>query len=156
MLVLSRQRDETIMIGDDIELSVHDSSGSSSVRTDPVQLQQVILNLAVNARDAMPNGGTLRFELGNVESGQDSVPSALPSGRYVRLLASDTGTGISPYHLERIFDPFFTTKASGAGTGLGLATTYSIVSQSGGNIDVESREGEGSTFRIHLPRVDNR
>lgn len=144
------------LIGDDIELSVHDSSGSSSVRTDPVQLQQVILNLAVNARDAMPDGGTLRFELENVESGQDSVPSSLPGGSYVRLSASDTGTGISPYHLENIFDPFFTTKASGAGTGLGLATTYSIVSQSGGSIDVESREGEGSTFRIHLPRVEAR
>jgi len=142
------------LIGDEIELQMHDLSRGSSVRTDPVQLQQVILNLAVNARDAMQSGGTLRFELCNVESEHDPVPSSLPPGRYVRLSASDTGTGISTEHLERIFDPFFTTKSGSGGTGLGLATTYSIVSQSGGTIHVESREGEGSTFQIHLPRVE--
>ena len=142
------------LIGEDIELQVHDLSGGSSVRTDPVQLQQVILNLAVNARDAIQGKGTLRFDLCNVESEHDPVPSSLPPGRYVRLSASDTGTGISTEHLEQIFDPFFTTKSGSGGTGLGLATTYSIVSQSGGIIQVESREGEGSTFQIHLPRVE--
>ena len=142
------------LIGTDIEVQVQDLSAGSSVRTDPVQLQQVLLNLAVNARDAMRGGGTLRFELCNVESGHDPVPTSVPPGSYVRLSVSDTGSGISPEHLERIFDPFFTTKSAGEGTGLGLATTYAIVRQSGGAIQVESREGEGTTFRVHLPRVE--
>ncbi len=142
------------LIGTDIEVRVEDESGGSAVRTDPTQVQQVLLNLAVNARDAMRGGGTLSFHLRNVESGHDPVPASLPPGRYVRLSVADTGTGISPEHLERIFDPFFTTKPAGEGTGLGLATTYGIVRQSGGAIHVESREGEGTTFRIHLPRVE--
>jgi PAS domain S-box-containing protein len=142
------------LIGPDIVVEVRDDSEGSAVQTDPAQVQQVLMNLAVNARDAMRDGGTLRFELRNVETGVDAVPASLPPGPYLRLSVSDTGKGISPEHLERIFDPFFTTKSAGEGTGLGLATTYGIVRQSGGAIHVESREGEGTTFRIHLPRVE--
>ena len=141
------------LIGTDIEVQVQDLSAGSSVRTDPVQLQQVLLNLAVNARDAMRGGGTLRFELCNVESGHDPVPTSVPPGSYVRLSVSDTGSGISPEHLERIFDPFFTTKSLGEGTGLGLSTVWWLIERSGGAIEIHSEVGVGTTFRVHLPSV---
>jgi signal transduction histidine kinase/CheY-like chemotaxis protein len=107
---------------------------------DPVQLEQVLLNLAVNARDAMPAGGTLSF-------------STLAEGGTVRLVVEDTGAGMDAATRERIFDPFFTTKPAGEGTGLGLATTYGIVTQAGGTIQVDSQPGEGTTFTIELPRA---
>ncbi|MFZ5623891.1 MAG: ATP-binding protein, partial [Gemmatimonadota bacterium] len=116
------------------------------IRADRSQLEQVLLNLAVNARDAMPNGGVLRIETRNVR---------LPAGPYISIVVSDTGHGISPELLPRIFEPFFTTKEVGKGTGLGLSTVYGIVTQSGGTIDVKSRPGEGARFVIHLPAVED-
>jgi len=126
------------------------------VRVDPAQLDQVLLNLATNAREAMPDGGTLRIATGQavVLRPEGEGPASLPPGRYVVLEVSDTGTGIPPEALPRLFEPFFTTRPDRGGTGLGLATVQGIVAQSGGHIGVTSRLGEGTTFRIHLPRYE--
>lgn len=123
------------------------------VRVDPAQLDQVILNLAVNAREAMPEGGTLRIATGHVAllRPEGEGGAALPPGRYAVLEVSDTGRGIPAEHLPRIFEPFFTTRPDKGGTGLGLATVQDIIARSGGHIAVESRPGEGTIFRIHLP-----
>jgi PAS domain S-box-containing protein len=126
------------------------------VMGDPEQLEQVILNLALNARDAMPDGGEMAFEIRRVEVDDDHArnrPDARP-GRYVRLTVSDTGCGIEPDHLGRIFEPFFTTKAHGQGTGMGLATVYGIVRNHGGWIEVDSEPGRGSEFRLYLPPAE--
>jgi CheY-like chemotaxis protein len=123
---------------------------------DPDQIHQVIMNLVVNARDAMPDGGTLSIATKDVvlpETATPSHPDAVP-GHYVLLSITDTGTGIEETILDNIFEPFFTTKEPGKGTGLGLSTVYGIVRQSGGWLDVSSHLGEGTTFRIYLPRVD--
>jgi PAS domain S-box-containing protein len=145
------------LIGENIELIVRTTGAAGTVKADPGQLEQVLINLAVNARDAMEvrNGGRLTFELQNIDLDQqfaeDNV-GAVP-GRYVMLAVSDTGSGMSKDVQARIFEPFFTTKASTGGSGLGLATVYGIVQQSGGYITVNSVEGRGTTFRIFLPRT---
>jgi CheY-like chemotaxis protein len=140
------------VIGEDIELVTDLEPRLWTTLADPGQIEQVMLNLAVNARDAMPDGGVLRVETRNVQVVATGGPGALPPGDYVRLEVGDTGVGMPPDVLGRIFEPFFTTKEVGQGTGLGLAMVHGIVQQTGGHIAVESRKGAGTRFVIHLAR----
>ena len=144
------------LIGESIDFRLVHGRELGQVRVDPGQFDQIIINLAVNARDAMPGGGTLTVSTSAVTFDKPPQLGAeqLAAGRYVRIEVADTGTGIAPEHLARIFEPFFSTKKEvpGAGTGLGLATVYGIVRQTGGFIQVESVIGKGSKFIIHLPR----
>ncbi len=144
------------IIGEDIRLVTRTDDALANTRLDPDQLGQVVMNLAVNARDAMPSGGMLHLETANVQLDETYAKSHPPvqPGSYVMLAVSDTGSGIDKSNLPRIFDPFFTTKPMGQGTGLGLSIVYGIVKQSGGFIWVYSEPGQGTTFKLYFPTTD--
>jgi two-component system cell cycle sensor histidine kinase/response regulator CckA len=144
------------LIGEDVELVTRLDPALGMIQADPGQIEQVLMNLAVNSRDAMPNGGTLIIETSNVEIEKDGkgIP-VVPPGRHVMLAVSDNGIGMDAETRSHIFEPFYTTKEQGKGTGLGLATVYGIVRQSGGYVTVYSEPGAGAVFRIYLPTVDD-
>jgi two-component system, cell cycle sensor histidine kinase and response regulator CckA len=143
------------VIGEQIEVKTLLASDIHTTKADPAQVEQVVLNLCLNARDAMPQGGRLLIETCNADLDEEycrrngSVP-----GRYVRLSVSDEGTGMDAATLEKMFEPFFTTKEKGKGTGLGLATVFGVVKQHLGHVDVCSEIGKGSVFRVYLPAVE--
>jgi two-component system cell cycle sensor histidine kinase/response regulator CckA len=143
------------LLGEDLELELKLAPDLGAVKADPGQMEQVIMNLAVNARDAMPQGGRLVISTANfyLDNGQDRKPAEVLSGPYVQLSVSDNGAGMDTETQAHIFEPFFTTKEAGKGTGLGLSTVYGIVAQSGGHLEVESQPGRGTTFHIYLPRI---
>ncbi len=144
------------LLSDGVEFTLGLDSSLGRVTADPGQMEQVLLNLVVNARDAMPQGGRLTMNTGNIDVETTSIGSSgvLPAGRYVMIAVGDTGIGMDAETQARVFEPFFTTKPPGQGTGLGLSTVYGIVERHGGHIILESALGVGTTFRIYLPRVD--
>ena len=144
------------LLGEDVKLTLSLDPQLGNIMADPTQVAQILMNLAVNARDAMPNGGALEIYTANLDATPEvaaRVP-ALPPGPKVTLTVRDNGTGIPDAIRDKIFEPFFTTKEPGKGTGLGLSTVYGIVRQSGGTIDLRSAPGQGSTFRIYFPRTE--
>jgi two-component system cell cycle sensor histidine kinase/response regulator CckA len=144
------------LIGEHIELSIVPGQDLGHVKADPGQIEQIIMNLALNARDAMPDGGRLIIETANIvlENGHDAQHVSIAPGAYVLVSVADTGAGIAQDVLPHVFEPFFTTKPLGKGTGLGLSTVYGIVKQSNGYISVISEPGKGTTFHVYLPRVE--
>ena len=154
-LVQDDQRMLRRLIGEDVRLEVTPPSETARVEGDRAQLGQVLMNLAANARDAMPQGGTLTIETRTVTlSAADASERGVPAGRYAVVTVTDTGSGMDPATLDRVFEPFFTTKAEGKGTGLGLATVDAAVRRNGGFVAVDSVPGEGTTFAVHLPCVE--
>ena len=147
------------LIGEDIDFTFSPGEGLGRVRTDPVQLEQVLMNLAANARDAMPQGGHLQIETADVRLDDDYIhekPAVIPKGHYALITVSDDGHGIPREDMPHIFEPFYTTKPSGKGTGLGLATVYGIVKQNNGFIWAYGEPGSGTVFKIYLPCVNER
>ena len=145
------------LIGQEIVLHIETAPGLWDVKADPGQIEQVLMNLASNARDAMPDGGTLTIATANEDLAPDDAAAlvGIEPGRFVRLTVTDTGAGIPPPIRAHIFEPFFTTKEQGKGTGLGLATVYGIVKQSGGWVYLDETPGvPGASFRIFLPRIE--
>jgi CheY-like chemotaxis protein len=145
------------LIGEEIHLTTRSEPGSGRAKVDRSQIEQVIMNLALNARDSMPRGGQVTIETSNAEVDASQAAQwggGLSPGRYVRLSVSDKGEGMDPETLSHVFEPFFTTKEVGKGTGLGLSTVYGIVKQSGGYIWARSKLGEGTTFDLYLPRYE--
>jgi PAS domain S-box-containing protein len=145
------------LIGEDIQIAFEPGANLGKVKADPGQIEQVLMNLAVNGRDAMPRGGKLSIETSSVRLDETYVQrhSIVPAGDYVLLSISDTGQGIAPEHMPHIFEPFYTTKEEGKGTGLGLSTVYGIVKQNGGFIWVYSEMGLGTTIKVYLPRLQS-
>jgi CheY-like chemotaxis protein len=144
------------LIGEDLSLIVNLDPGAGHICADGGQIDQILVNLVVNARDAMPDGGTVTIESGNavVDDGTAKGKAGVTPGSYVFVAVSDTGVGMDRTTREHMFEPFFSTKAVGKGTGLGLATAYGIVEQAGGHISVDSEPGVGSAFRLYFPRVE--
>ncbi len=144
------------LLGGEVTIQIVSSPNLQAVKADAGQIEQVLMNMVINAREAMPNGGKLTLETANVSIDEGSLGRypELKAGKYVMLAITDTGAGMSEQVKARLFEPFFTTKAVGEGAGLGLSSCYGIIKQSGGHISVYSEPGRGTTFKIYLPQVE--